>query len=409
MSNFSSLNPHFPNDSMLPRERILKTLNHEEPDRVPITEFGMDSADVARYYGAKPLVLKRSTLKLGKLIPFWRHLVGWAQQNPKTAGSIIKGVINLWSKMGLDCFAAPVVLYPTKGWNKEWMKTILPDPLHYVDEFGRMFEFIDTRYGAIAYYKDGLLKTSELYDKFGPIDPKHPARFGAIESAIKNSKNKQGQEFIMPILAGTGVVEATWEGMGLATFSKAIIRDRPFIKRVMKDRADLTIDIIKEMEHYELPVMLIFDDYGYKQGPFMNPQTFRELVVPELKRIVNAAHGSGMKLLLHSCGNLNEILDDIVGAGIDGLHPLEPTAYMDIIEIKKKYGKKITLIGNVSPQDLQDKDPDYIRAYVRKIMEIVPQGGGYIFSSGHSINPAVGATNYVAMREEFSKHCYYKK
>ncbi|MBD3351026.1 MAG: hypothetical protein GF364_06030 [Candidatus Lokiarchaeota archaeon] len=407
----NSPNPLFPDDRLTPRDRVLNILDHKEADRVPLTELSMDSAVIAKYYGSKQLlaILNSKVLSLAKLIPFWRHLVGFGMKSKAIIVSQMKGVIDLYSKMGFDIVFTPLGLFPTKGHNREWRKKILPDPRHYVDEFGRMFQLIDTKYGIISYYKDGILKTPELYDKFGPIDPDHPARMAVANSVLKLTKNKEGREYIFPIPALFGVVESTWEGMGLTAFSKYVRKDKKFIKRVMKDRADFTITMAKKIAHLDYPVMLIYDDYGYKQGPFLSPKNFKELVIPQLQRIVDGVHKAGMKLMLHSCGNLNEILDDIISTGVDALHPIEPTAYMDIFKIKEKYGEKVTLMGNVSPQDLQDKPPDYIREYVRKLMSKLPKNGGYIFSSGHSINPAVELDNYLAMRDEFKKHCYYEK
>ncbi|MHA1340370.1 MAG: uroporphyrinogen decarboxylase family protein [Promethearchaeota archaeon] len=399
----------FTNDSLTSRERILKTLNHEEPDRVPITELSMDSQIIAKFFKGKLILsgVSNKLLSILKLTPFWRHIFAKGINSKSVVASQIKTMVDLYIKMYFDMVCVPLCLFPTKGHNSEWRKIVLPTPRHYVDEFGRKFEIIQTRYGPIVYYKDGILKTPEIYEKFGPVDPNHPSRTWAAEAAIKYSK-KNGKEEILPVPAAVGVVESTWEGMGLPAFSKYLRKDKNFIKKVMKDRADFTIQLIKNIEYFEFPVFLIYDDYGYKQGPFINPKLFKELVVPQIKRISNAAHECGMKILLHSCGNLNEILDDVINTGIDGLHPIEPTAYMNIFEVKKKYSNKITLIGNVSPQDLQDKTPDYIRDYVRKLMEILPKNGGYIFSSGHSINPAVKLENYLAMRAEFLKYCYYK-
>jgi uroporphyrinogen decarboxylase len=125
-----------------------------------------------------------------------------------------------------------------------------------------------------------------------------------------------------------------------------------------------------------------------------------------LKEIVDAAHSRKVKVILHSCGNLNEILDDLVKVGIDGLHPIEPTANMDIFSIKKNY-PNLTLVGNVSPQDLQDKSPEYIRSYTDQLMNEVKPGGHYILCSGHSINPAIKLENYLAMREVHEKKSKY--
>jgi len=109
---------------------------------------------------------------------------------------------------------------------------------------------------------------------------------------------------------------------------------------------------------------------------------------------------------MHSCGNLNKIWDDLIGTGIDALHPIEPTAHMNIFELKKN-NPDLVFVGNVSPQDLQDKSPDFIREYTTRLMTECKEGGKYILSSGHSINPAIGPENYLAMRETHEKYAKY--
>ncbi|MHA1819174.1 MAG: uroporphyrinogen decarboxylase family protein [Promethearchaeota archaeon] len=407
---FKSPNPLFPDDKMLPRERVLKTIAHEEPDRVPITELSMDSLTIAKYYGGKVLLSFNETLlKITKYIPFWRHIIAKGADSPAIIAKSMKIIIELYRKMGFDIVFIPLALWPTKGHNKTWLKKVFPTPYQYVDEFGRLFEFKTTRYGLIAYYMKGILTSEEVYDSFGPIDPDHPARLYCAEKMLEYTKNKKGIEDILAVPAGTGLVETTWQGMGLTNFSKFIRKNKPFIKRVMRDRADFTIAIVEKIAHLDYPLFLVYDDYGYKQGTFIHPRLWRELVKPELQRIVNKVHEYDMKFILHSCGNINELVQDIVEIGVDVLHPIEPTAYMDIFDLKRKYGNQITLMGNVSPQDLQDKPPEYIRDYVRRLLEELPANGGYIFSSGHSINPAVKLENYLAMRDEFKKHCYYQK
>ncbi|MHA1111899.1 MAG: uroporphyrinogen decarboxylase family protein, partial [Promethearchaeota archaeon] len=136
------------------------------------------------------------------------------------------------------------------------------------------------------------------------------------------------------------------------------------------------------------------------------PKDFKELFAPRLKKIVDAGHKHGMKVIMHSCGNLNLLWEDLVSTGIDALHPLEPTARMNLVELKRKT-PNLTFIGNVSPQDLQDKDPEFIRDYTKKLMTEAKVDGRFMLSSGHSINPAVNLENYLAMRETHEKYAKY--
>ena len=152
------------------------------------------------------------------------------------------------------------------------------------------------------------------------------------------------------------------------------------------------------------------DDYGYKGGPFMSPLNYRKYVFPWLKRICDTAHKGGLKFILHSCGDIEKIFEDIIKCGVDAVHPIEPTTAnpeYDIFKLNEKYGDKITFVGNVSPQDLSDKNPEIIRDYTKRLLKEVAPGGGLILSSGHSINPAIKLENFLAMRETLSKYGKY--
>jgi uroporphyrinogen decarboxylase len=142
----------------------------------------------------------------------------------------------------------------------------------------------------------------------------------------------------------------------------------------------------------------------------MSPQNYRDYVIPWLRRICNVAHKGGLKVILHSCGDGYKILDDLINAGVDAMHPIEPTTAnpeYDIFKLKEKYSDKLCFIGNVSPQDLSDKDPMLIRSYTKKLIKKIAPGGGFILSSGHSINPAVKLENFLAMREILEKYGGY--
>lgn len=94
----------------------------------------------------------------------------------------------------------------------------------------------------------------------------------------------------------------------------------------------------------------------------------------------------------------------------DAIHPIEPTTAnpeYDIFKLHEKYGDKITFIGNISPQDLADKPPDYIRDRTKKLIKELAPGGGYVLSSGHSINPAVKLENFLVMHDTLKKFGQY--
>ena len=157
-------------------------------------------------------------------------------------------------------------------------------------------------------------------------------------------------------------------------------------------------------------LILLWDDYGYKNGLFMSPRNYRKFVFPWLKRICDAAHKQDCKIFLHSDGDLMEIFEDIIDCGVDVLNPIEPTTAnpeYDIFKLNEKYGDKITLCGNLSPVMLATGEISEIESYAKRLIRELAPGGGYIYSSGHSINPAVTVDRWLAMvnmKEKYGKY-----
>lgn len=284
----------------------------------------------------------------------------------------------------------------------------MPHIDEYVDEFGRWHKLIPTKYGFdIGFYIDGALTSEELYDEWGPLDPHDPVRMEIYNASVKASKLANGKHspFIIPGIGG--INEVTWEALGMKFFAKCTRKRLPFLRRVLDDRKTWAIEMIKDLADNGAEAVMMYDDYGFKEGPLVNPKHFKEEHVPRLKQIVDAAHKRGMKFLMHSCGNLNELWEDLMSIGIDALHPIEPTAKMDIFSLKKA-NPNLTFIGNVSVQDLQDKTPEYIRKSTEKLMTECKEGGRYMLSSGHSIHPAIDLQNYLAMREAHTRMAAYQ-
>ena len=91
----------------------------------------------------------------------------------------------------------------------------------------------------------------------------------------------------------------------------------------------------------------------------------------------------------------------------DAKTTVEQATLLNIFKLKEKYGDRLCFMGNVSPQDLADKDEEYIRAYCKKLIQKVGAGGGLILGSAHSINPAIKLENFLAMHEAVRKYGVY--
>ncbi|NLL82888.1 MAG: hypothetical protein GX230_01435 [Lentisphaerae bacterium] len=134
------------------------------------------------------------------------------------------------------------------------------------------------------------------------------------------------------------------------------------------------------------------DDMGYKNNQFFSLQTYRDLLKPFHKQAVAWAHAKGIKARLHSCGNITPFIPELVEIGMDGLNPLEVKAGMDPLHIKHRYGKDLLLHGGINAV-LWDK-PEQIRAEMAAVIPELKKGGGYIFSSDHSVPSSVSLDDF---------------
>ena len=134
------------------------------------------------------------------------------------------------------------------------------------------------------------------------------------------------------------------------------------------------------------------DDLGYKHNQFMSLAMYRELLKPVHKRAADWAHAKGARVRLHSCGDVNPLIPEFIEIGIDALNPLEVKAGMDPVAIKSRYGDRLVLHGGINAV-LWD-DLDAIEAEIRQVLPAVKAGGGYIFSSDHSVPSSVSLDNF---------------
>lgn len=137
------------------------------------------------------------------------------------------------------------------------------------------------------------------------------------------------------------------------------------------------------------------DDMGYRNGTFFSVDMYRDLLKPVQKRAIEWAHSRGIPAHLHSCGNINAFVPELVDMGLDALNPLEVKAGMDPVRLKKTYGDRLVLHGGLNAM-LWD-DIDRVEAEIVRLLPILKQGGGYLFQEDHSIPDSVSLEDYTRL------------
>jgi uroporphyrinogen decarboxylase len=192
----------------------------------------------------------------------------------------------------------------------------------------------------------------------------------------------------------------TWEAMGFAEFSFALYERPEFVYHLFTQLGKLAVGICEVMISYEVVKALWFsDDLAYRTGFLVSPAIYRRHLFPWLKQIGDLCRKANLPFLFHSDGVLWEVLDDLIGCGICALHPIEPAA-MDIREVKRRYGDRLCLIGNVEVDTLSRGTPGQVRREVQALLRDVAPGGGYCLGSSNTIPNYARLENYQAMLEE---------
>ncbi len=149
-------------------------------------------------------------------------------------------------------------------------------------------------------------------------------------------------------------------------------------------------------------VRLVFgsDDMGFKTGLMFSPDDMREFVLPGHRKLAAMCHEARRPYLLHACGNLADIMDDLIDdVGIDGKHSFEDTIE-DVREVKRTYGQRVALLGGIDVDFLCRADEEAIRRRVRETLEVCLPGGGYCLGTGNSVANYIPLDNYLAMVDE---------
>ena len=144
---------------------------------------------------------------------------------------------------------------------------------------------------------------------------------------------------------------------------------------------------------------------GFRSGTLISPKDLREFVLPGHALMARLAHKAGRPYLLHSCGNLDAIMPDLIDdVQIDARHSFEDTIET-VVEAKVRYGDRIALLGGIDVDFLCRADEDAVRRRVRDTLARCQPGGGYCLGTGNSVANYVPLDNYLAMLDEGRRYC----
>jgi uroporphyrinogen decarboxylase len=150
----------------------------------------------------------------------------------------------------------------------------------------------------------------------------------------------------------------------------------------------------------------VVDDIAFGTGPMIAPAALKRHVFSWYKKVGEKCHENNRIFLMHSDGDLSVLMDDLIAMGLDVIQPIDPSC-MDMVKVKKQWGDRICLVGNVSNELLRSASTDEIAGRVKELLRDVAPGGGFALGSGNSVPNWAKFENYLAMRETCLKHGSY--
>ena len=189
--------------------------------------------------------------------------------------------------------------------------------------------------------------------------------------------------------------------MGYETMCFALYEQRELVEAISNRLLEIFTVVIKQiLDFSRVKVIFGSDDMGFKNGTLISPKDLREFVLPGHKIMAELTHQTGRLYILHSCGNLARIMNDLINdIGIDGKHSFEDTIE-DVRDVKLSYGQQIAILGGIDMDFLCRSRPEEIRKRVSDTLEICQQGGGYCLGTGNTVANYIPLENYLTMLDE---------
>lgn len=158
-----------------------------------------------------------------------------------------------------------------------------------------------------------------------------------------------------------------------------------------------------------IDIFFIGNDFGTINGPIIGEKLFRRFVLPHLKRFIDLGHSYGLKVMLHCCGGIAELIPAMIEAGLDGLHAVQPSCRgMDLRRLKEEFGGRILFNGAINTSWLIFGTPDFVRAKTIEVLEIMMPGGGYVAGASHDyILEETPVENVLAMFDTVHEYGRY--
>jgi uroporphyrinogen decarboxylase len=227
---------------------------------------------------------------------------------------------------------------------------------------------------------------------------KPPAVDGELIRAAAREMESDSNRFRMFRLT-YALFERAWSLMGMEELMSCMLLDPSSASALLDRITDFQMEVLEGILPHDFDGVYFGDDWGTQRGLLMGPELWRRFIKPRLARMFERVKRGGKYVLLHSCGNIGEVLPDLVDIGCDAYNTVQPELY-DLAGIKKEYGKHLAFWGGISTQGfLPFATPRQVKEKCAEAIGILGAGGGYILAATHAVTPDIPVENVLAMQE----------
>ncbi len=348
------------------RERFMAALRGDIPDRVPLFEF---------YWG----------------LPFIKTVLGNLTSPYHNADDEVR----MSRAMGIDMvYTAPY------GFTS--FTSIYLHGKEFRDEWGMRWGSGEESWPG-SWPIDHAVSSYEDWRKLNIPDTALPERMVQPKRTVELTKGE------LAVIGGIrGPFSATTILTGLVNLCMWLLENPEFVHELIHTMCEWNTKIGLQLIETGVDAVIIHDDWGMNEATFISPEQWKEFVRPYITEQVKTLSDTGTPVILHSDGNLNALLDEIVQLKISALNPLQRNAKMNIAEIKARYGDRLCLIGNISTTStLSQGNPADVELEVLECLRDAANGGGYIMAADHSFHNAIPTENIRCVINACKKYGKY--
>ena len=279
---------------MTNRERVLTSLAHQQPDKVPYEMMFTQKAHA-------------------RMVEFY-------------------GDPNFSSKVG-NCLTW-LGCEPVDGWTE-----VEPDV--WEDQFGvRWDRSIDKDIGNVC----NQLVTRETLARYPFPDPNDPSRYAPYPEVL----SRNGDRFVL-VNFGFTLFERAWTLAGMENLLMAMVDDKAFVHDLLDRILDFNLGVIEKACSFDIDAMMFGDDWGMQNGLIMGPKAWGEFIKPRIQKMYELVRSKGKLVFIHCCGKVDHLFPELIECGVDAFNPFQPEV-MDVFEVKKRYGDRLSFFGGISVQ-----------------------------------------------------------